>query len=123
MEAVTDMFKDRVRELRLEKGLKQEEIANSLGVVRTTYTKYETGEREPSFEIMSKLANFFDVSIDYLIGRVDRRELTVLTDLPQSLRKAGWSAIELTMEAIKSGLSPDDISELLRFAKSYKRKK
>lgn len=59
---------ERLKTLRVEKGLYQKDIASFLGVDRTTYVKYERGDSEPSFEIISKLANFFEVSIDYLLG-------------------------------------------------------
>lgn len=46
----------------------QAQVAQSIGVDRTTYAKYESGASEPSFEIIGKLANHFDVSISYLLG-------------------------------------------------------
>lgn len=57
--------------LRKEKGLTQEDIAQQLGIARPSYTRYETGEREPDFKMVIKLADFFEVSIDHLLGRKD----------------------------------------------------
>jgi transcriptional regulator with XRE-family HTH domain len=59
---------DKLKSLRVQKGLKQYEVAKYLGVDKTTYSKYETGVSEPNFEILKKLALFFDVTSDYLIG-------------------------------------------------------
>lgn len=65
------MFPDRLKELRLQKKLTQKELAFSLSVQNTAISKYELGEREPDFKTLERIADFFDVSIDYLLGRTD----------------------------------------------------
>lgn len=62
----------RLRELRTEKNLLQKDLAEKLGVDRTTYSKYESGASEPNYETLLKLADIFDVSIDYLLGRDEK---------------------------------------------------
>lgn len=59
----------RLRDLRAEKGLKQDEVAKKLGIGRTTYAMYEQGNREPDNKTLLEIANLFNVSIDYLLGR------------------------------------------------------
>lgn len=59
----------RLAELRKEKGLYQKDVAQLLGIERTTYSRYETGDTQPSHENLVKLADFYDVSVDYLLGR------------------------------------------------------
>lgn len=61
-----------LKQLRLNKGVLQKEVANYLGVDRTTYVKYERGDSEPNHDMLSKLADYFDVSIDYLLGREEK---------------------------------------------------
>lgn len=61
----------RIKELRLSKGLSQAELAKILGYNQTAIGKYERGELEPSIETMEKLCDFFECSIDYLVGRED----------------------------------------------------
>lgn len=61
----------RLYELRKKKHLKQDEIANILGVVRSTYGNYEQGTREMDLSAIIKLADFYKVSLDYLLGRTD----------------------------------------------------
>ena len=61
----------RIAELRLETGLSMRQVAIKLGIPYTTYISYEKGDREPNSEMLIKLANFFNCSIDYLIGRSD----------------------------------------------------
>lgn len=63
------MFGDRLKELRQQRQLTQNEFASILGIGRTTLSHYELNNREPDFEILEKIANYFDVSIDYLVGR------------------------------------------------------
>lgn len=58
----------RLKELRLNKGVSQIEVARWLSVSRTSYTKYETGVYEPSIETLIKLAEFYGVTVDYIIG-------------------------------------------------------
>lgn len=62
------MRTDRLRSLRERMGLNQGEAAKKMGIVRTTYSNYEAGNREPDNETLIKMAKFFDVSVDYLLG-------------------------------------------------------
>ena len=66
---------NRMKSLREEKGLTMKDVANCVGLPYTTYVNYEKGAREPSSETLIKIAKFFDVSVDYLIGRTDEIEL------------------------------------------------
>lgn len=58
----------RLKELRIAKGLYQKDVADFLGVDRTTYTKYESGASEPDIATLTKLADYFCVTVDYLIN-------------------------------------------------------
>lgn len=64
------MFR-RIRDLREDADLTQENIAFLLCCSRSTYSRYEEGNREISINDLIKLANFYDVSLDYLVGRVN----------------------------------------------------
>ena len=61
----------RIRGLREDKDLTQSSLARMLGMSQTGYSKYETGENEIPVSILIKLALFYEVSIDYLIGLTD----------------------------------------------------
>ncbi|TKI66670.1 helix-turn-helix transcriptional regulator [Lysinibacillus mangiferihumi] len=61
------------KKLRTEKGLSQKELTDRLTINRSTYARYETSSTQPDFETLSKLADFYDVSIDYLLGRTDNK--------------------------------------------------
>ena len=61
----------RLRELRLENEKTQEEMAKILGVSRQVYANHENGINEPSLEMLIRMANFFQCSVDFLIGNSD----------------------------------------------------
>lgn len=61
----------RLKELRTEKNLTQEEVAKEIGTSQTNIGRWEKGLNEPSSSFVVKLANFFEVSTDYLLGRSD----------------------------------------------------
>lgn len=58
-----------LKELRAKKGAYQKDVAKYLGIDRTTYVKYELGDSEPNLENLSKIADYFEVSTDYLLNR------------------------------------------------------
>lgn len=62
------LFAERFKQLRLEKSVSQQDIASSLGVDRTIVSHWERGTRIPSLEIACALADYFEVSVDYLVG-------------------------------------------------------
>ncbi|MDU4787688.1 MAG: helix-turn-helix transcriptional regulator [Clostridium sp.] len=63
------MNKNNFKILRTEKGLRQEDIAKLLNVSRQAYSYWETGERNPDVEVLIALADYYNVTIDYLVGR------------------------------------------------------
>lgn len=66
----------RLKELRESKGLNMKETAKLLSIPYTTYVNYEKGQREPTSEVLILLADFFDTSVDYLVGRTMSRVRT-----------------------------------------------
>ena len=64
-------FPDRLKELRKVKGITQKAVADNVGLSETSYQHYERATREPIMSNISKLADFFEVSTDYLLGRSD----------------------------------------------------
>lgn len=62
------MFADRLKELRKEGNVTQVQLAEALGVSKGTVAMWETGKREPNFDMISRLSDFFDRRIDYILG-------------------------------------------------------
>lgn len=67
-------FAERLKSERLNLNLKQNELAEKLFLDRTSISKYETGKQIPETPTLEKLANFFDVSVDYLLGKTEYRK-------------------------------------------------
>jgi transcriptional regulator with XRE-family HTH domain len=65
---------ERLKQLRSERSLYQKDIANYLGIDRTTYVKYENGTSEPNNDMLLKLAEFFNVSTDYLLEKTNKKD-------------------------------------------------
>jgi transcriptional regulator with XRE-family HTH domain len=64
-------FSSRLKQCRLAKGLTQKQMAGILKINERSYQNYEGGDRTPNLEGLIALADFFDVSLDYLVGRSD----------------------------------------------------
>jgi len=64
-------FSARLRELRASKGVTQKQAAKGMELSERLYQSYELGEKEPGLGSINKLADYFEVSTDYLLGRTD----------------------------------------------------
>lgn len=63
------VFSARLKELRLQHGISQEELAEQIGIKRNSYSDWENGKCKPSYEKLEKIADFFEISLDWLFGR------------------------------------------------------
>lgn len=66
-------FSDRLRELRNAKDLSQSDFAKQLGISKSSVNMYERGEREPNFKMLEQIADYFNVDMDYLLGKSNIR--------------------------------------------------
>ena len=64
-------FKEHLRSIRKNSGATQRQVADGVEITERNYQYYESGEREPSMATLIALADYFDVSLDYLVGRSD----------------------------------------------------
>ncbi len=65
----------RLKQLRKERGISQVRLAMELSVSQHTISRYETGERETNYAMLIRIADFFDVSVDYLLERTDNPQI------------------------------------------------
>lgn len=105
------MLGARIKLLREELGLKQEELAKKLSVSPSAIGMYERDLREPNNELTLRIANFFNVSIDYLLGKTDIRNYD---KDEQEFRFAYHKEME--------GLTDEEIADALRFYKEMKKR-
>lgn len=66
-----------IKEIRVRKNLTQLQVANALGVSSVVYSRYETGNRQPSVDALIRLTDLFGVTVDYLLGRQEVEDSTL----------------------------------------------
>ena len=71
MDEVFPVLANRIKELREDKDITQQEIAEYLCVAQNTYCNYENGKREPPIELLVKLSRYYEVNLEYLLGLTD----------------------------------------------------
>lgn len=67
----TSVFPYKIKELRHIRNMTQRELASDLGFAQTTYSQYELGKRQPEFDVLVRISDYFNVTTDYLLGRTD----------------------------------------------------
>ena len=65
-------FSERLKQLRAQRGLTQDTLSKQSGLTKSSIAMYETGKRKPKIEVLELLADFFNVDLDYLVGKSDR---------------------------------------------------
>ena len=65
----------RIQDLRTDADLSQRELSEILHISQRSYSHYETGSRNIPVEMLIRLANYYDISVDYLVGRTDKKEM------------------------------------------------
>ena len=73
--AGVDILSQRLKQCRKERGLTQQQMAIYSDITEKTYQNYELKTREPKLKILLKIADVFNVSLDYLVGRTDKAEI------------------------------------------------
>ena len=64
-------FQSRLKTLRIQANISQKQLAEAINTTDRNYRRYEAGTQQPTLPILTALADYFDVSIDYLVGRSD----------------------------------------------------
>lgn len=103
----------RIRELRKERKMTMKQLGEIIGVAESTISLYETGKRQPDNDILQRLADFFDTSTDYLLGRTDEKSENSLDKQLEGVDFALWGEVhDLTDE------EKQDIINFVKFTKS-----
>ena len=104
-------FSTRLKELRVSKDLSQDDLAKTLGLAKSSISMYEKGKRKPSFEVLESLADFFNVDMDYLLGKTDKTTFIPLSH-GASLKKVpmlGYAAAGKPLENLNQAVFYVDI--------------
>lgn len=113
---------NRIAFLRDQRGWTQETLASSLGISRAALSHYEKNRREPDTETLTKVANLFSVTIDYLVGRTNEPNTTLDSDVKQfadELELSDGELLEhfaLTVDGRK--LTPDEARRFIAFIRA-----
>ena len=111
-------YSNRIRELRKNKSLSQEQLADKLGVTKQAVSQMERGARKPSVTMLEALCDFFNVSTDYLLGKedvtirlVDNKDINRL-DSPQSVRIPVFDRVAagIPLDAIENIIDWEELS-------------
>ena len=113
-------MKNRLCELRTKKGYSMRQTAKMLGLPYTTYVNYEKGDREPNSEMLIILADFFDVSVDYLICKDPTyREDEELEELLETLKNRPECRMLFKLAA---NATAEDVRQAVRIIEAIRKK-
>lgn len=120
-------FSSVFKTLRLKSGLTQQEMAEKLKISRSSIGMYENGEREPSFELLESIADFFNVDMNYLLGK---SELSQNIPYPYYYNDETAQAAQEIFENkelralfdVQRDMDPEDLKALHNMALALKRK-
>ena len=107
----------RLKELRRQTGISQKQLADVIQISQQSVNKYENHDVQPDFDTLMRLASYFNVSVDYLIG---------FSDYPRSFaddKSADFSSEELHFLSLLSQLSPEEKDSILSIMQHYCRLK
>ena len=126
-----EFFIKRLLEIRTSKNISQIDISKSINISLRSYQRYEKGEREPSLTVIYSIADYFDVSTDYLLGRNPQNpptEFNNATDamefilkLPTVMAYGGYDATKLSDEEIID-FANDLLQQIELISYKYKKK-
>ena len=113
----------RLKELRKARKYKQTDLAEVLSCSQGVYSRYESGEREPPFDIIKKLADFYGVTIDYLMGGAATTEQTAMQPTPQQAQEKAPADDPLTEQIMAKArkMNEEELRQLLRIMDAVKK--
>jgi|LSQX01.1.fsa_nt_gb transcriptional regulator with XRE-family HTH domain len=115
------MLSKRLEELRTERKLSKKQMADFLKIDQSTYGKYELGKREPDYDMIKKLADFFNVSVDYLLCRTDAQETLEFDDEVNELLEELHKRPEMKMLfSISRKATKEDIEKAVKIIEALK---
>lgn len=118
-------FQNVLKSLRKTRGLTQDELAKILKISRSTIGMYENGSREPDYETLEAIADYFNVDIDYLLGRTNKTTILpnhyYLNDETRQIAQEAFENPELrTLFKVARDIPPERLRAHIEFMKSLK---
>lgn len=118
-------FQSVLKSLRKANGLTQDELAKILKISRSTIGMYENGSREPDYETLEAIADYFNVDIDYLLGRTNKTTIIpehyYLNDETRQIAQEAFENPELrTLFKVARDIPPERLRAHIEFMKTLK---
>jgi len=123
-------FAKRLRKLRKENDLTQEELGKKLGYNKSNVSHLESGRNKPQLDVLLKLSEIFDITVDYLVGKTDHKNASRISSedvskeqlkkLKKLFDEFDLDYIEVISEAKEKNLSPKEIKEIIRLSNQFK---
>jgi transcriptional regulator with XRE-family HTH domain len=108
------MFADRIRELKKSRNISQSSLAAVAKITERQFRNLEIGKNEPSLKVLIALADHFDVSIDYLVGRSDDLGKRVAQKMEAETESVAPNARLLALLKIWDGATPEEKDKMFR---------
>lgn len=124
---------EKLKNLRQKKDMTIREVARHFNIGKTTYANYEYDQRKPDYEMLKNFAEFYDVSVDYLVGTIDAKQhsrdtftqeelLEVLPDeLRELFKEQNIGYVRFAQEMIKEQIDPSKLMELVEITKKLRK--
>ena len=115
---------ERLKELRTAQKLTQQQMADYLGVDRTTYVKYETDKSGPTFDTLQKLADYFGVTVDFLMGRdtIEKPAATMDDELNEYLEELKNREDMRMLFSLAKGATKEDVMQAVKIIEALRDK-
>ncbi|OXM86066.1 helix-turn-helix domain-containing protein [Paenibacillus rigui] len=114
------MVLNRLTELRKSKRWSLQYIADRLGIAKSTYAGYESGYREPSLEAVKMLADLFDTSVDFLLGRVDAPDFSMERWSTSKTENELKELDKIPLAVDGKALSAREVKQLIAFVRAVR---
>lgn len=114
-------FAERLRDLRTQKGLSQVGLAKQLGLSNSTISMYERGEREPDFETLDLIGDFFNVDVNYLLGKEEGSTYYLTPEAAEMAKEvAQRDELKVLFDAVRD-VPKEDIDVVIRMIDGLKK--
>lgn len=115
-------FCERLKDLRMAKGITQDEFAKLTGLSRSAVGMYENGKREPNLETLELIADFYNVDLNYLLGKEGKSSYYLDPDTAQLAQELHDNPQYRAMLDASRKLSPEAMKEVMNFIKFQRQK-
>jgi transcriptional regulator with XRE-family HTH domain len=121
-----DDIVERIYNLMKSRKVTAKEVSTETGIAQSSFTDWKNGRSKPGADALKKIADYFDVSTDYLLGRVEDPRLTIV-DIPERFKKkydkADIEVLRVAKEAVEEGLTAADFRNILKTYKKINNRK